>query len=59
MDGAWPHSAATVDAPRALEHARAIAVALREALTDRTVIEVAAGADLARSTIYDVVGGAT
>lgn len=57
--GEWPNDPAVANAPRAVEHARAISVRLAEALRDRSVTDVAAEADLARSTIYDLVNGST
>ena len=59
MAGEWPLGEAKNDAPRALEHARAVAICLTDALEGRSVSEVAEEADLARSTIYDLVGGRT
>lgn len=47
------------DAPRALEHARAIAIRLAAALEGRVVTDVAEQADLSRSTVYDLVNGST
>lgn len=57
--GEWPQGAATADAPRALEHARAISLRLSEALEGRSISEVAQTADLARSTLYDLTQGRT
>ena len=59
MRGGWPVGAALPGAPRALELARAISIRLSEALEGRSVTEVAETADLARSTLYDIVNGAT
>lgn len=59
MKGGWPTGRATADAPRALEHARAIAIRLAAALEGRAVTDVAERADLARSTVYDLVNGAS
>ena len=59
VDGTWPEGAAVPGAPRALEHARMISLRLAAALEGRSVTDVAEQADLARSTIYDLVGGKT
>lgn len=59
VTGSWPDGSAVPGAPRALEHARLIAIRLSDALDGRSVTEVAEQADLARSTIYDLVGGRT
>ena len=59
MAGTWPNGDAVADAPRALEHARTVSLRLGDALTGRSVTEVADEADLARSTIYDLLGGRT
>lgn len=59
MDGSWPTGPATPDAPRALEHARAIAIRLAAALEGRVISQVAVDADLSRSTLYDLVNGAS
>lgn len=59
VDGSWPDGPAVPAAPRALEHARLIAIRLGEALEGCSVTDVAEQADLARSTIYDLVGGRT
>lgn len=55
----WPDGSAVPGAPRALEHARLISIRLSEALEGRSVTDVAEQADLARSTIYDLIGGRT
>jgi ribosome-binding protein aMBF1 (putative translation factor) len=59
VEGSWPTGPAKADAPRALEHARAIAIRLAAALEGRAVTDVAERADLARSTVYDLVNGAS
>lgn len=59
VDGIWPAGSPTSDAPKALEHARTISLRLAEAVEGRSITEIAADADLARSTIYDLVGGRT
>jgi hypothetical protein len=59
VEGEWPDGEAVPSAPRALEHARMISLRLAEALEGRSVTDVAEGADLARSTLYDLVGGKT
>lgn len=59
VSGSWPDGRAVAGAPRALEHARLISIRLSEALEGRSVTDVAQEADLARSTIYDLVGGRT
>lgn len=42
-----------------MEHARMISIRLAGAMDGRAVTEVAESADLARSTIYDLIGGRT
>lgn len=59
VDGDWPAGEPLPGAPRALAHARLISVRLTYALAGRNVSAVAEEADLARSTIYDLVGGRT
>jgi len=59
VSGEWPYGLPVADAPRALQHARAISLRLVEALEGRNVSEVAQQADLARSTLYDLAQGRT
>jgi DNA-binding phage protein len=58
-EGAWPDGALEEGAPVAAEYVKVISSRLRDALADQNVVDVAARAGLARSTIYDVLGGTT
>lgn len=59
VTGTWPHGQPVAGAPRALEHARSVAIRLAEAVDGRSVTEVAEASNLARSTIYDLINGKT
>ena len=65
LDGGqpWPSIQTAPGIPssvaRAVSVASAVSVALAEALDDRSVAEVARTADVARSTIYDLLNGST
>lgn len=59
VDGEWPSGRPIPGAPKAFGHARAIAIRLAGALEGLSVSDVARRADLARSTVYDLVGGRT
>jgi F420-0:gamma-glutamyl ligase-like protein len=59
----WPSSKIAPGTPnavaRAVSVASAVSVALAEALDGRSIAEVARTADVARSTIYDLLSGST
>ncbi|SDS83512.1 Helix-turn-helix [Nocardioides scoriae] len=55
--GTWPRGTFTADAPDAVAHAVAIAMALAAALEGRNKSEVAAAAEIERSTLYDILAG--
>lgn len=57
VDGPWPDGNAAADAPVAVHYAQEIAVRLSVALEGKSVKAVAEDAGLARSTVYDIVGG--
>lgn len=57
QDGGWPEGTFSPDAPDAVAHAVAIAVALALALEGKNKSEVAAAAQIERSTLYDILTG--
>lgn len=57
--GSWPDGTFSQDAPDEIAHAVAIAVALSSALEGRNKSEVAAAAQIERSTLYDILAGRT
>ena len=57
--GTWPDGTFAADAPVEVAHAVAIALALTAALEDRNKSEVAAAAQIERSTLYDILNGRT
>lgn len=57
--GSWPDGPFETDAPAALGHVVAIAVALNEALLDQNKSAVAEAARIERSTLYDILAGNT
>ena len=57
--GTWPEGPLSSDAPPEAIVARAIAVGLSVALQERSVRHLAADADLAHTTIYDLLAGNT
>lgn len=59
VEGEWPTGRFDAEAPEAIGHAVAIAVALAVALEGRNKSEVAAGAQINRSTLYDILAGRT
>ncbi len=59
VDGTWPTGRFDPEAPDAVAHAVAVAVALESALAGRNKSEVAEAADIRRSTLYDLLAGNT
>lgn len=59
VEGSWPTGRFDPEAPDAVAHAVAVAVALEAALTGRNKSEVAELADIRRSTLYDLLAGNT
>ncbi len=57
--GTWPHGPLSPDAPPEAITARAIAANLDVAIQRRSVRQLAADADLAHTTIYDLLAGNT
>lgn len=57
--GLWPDGELIAEAPPEAHRARANAMALRDALRERNLRQVAADADLAHTTIYDLLRGHT
>jgi transcriptional regulator with XRE-family HTH domain len=57
MVGEWPEGRLRVGAPVAARYAVQISLRLREAMDARAPGEVAAAADLARSTLHDLLNG--
>ena len=57
--GTWPDGRLAPKAPPEARQARANAAALREALQGRSIREVADEADLAHTTVYDLLAGKT
>lgn len=55
--GTWPDGALVDHAPVPVVYARDIAHRLRAALQERTIREVAASSQLARSTLHDLLAG--
>jgi DNA-binding phage protein len=56
-EGSWPDGTFSADTPEPVAHAVAIAVALDAALRGRNKSEVATGAGIERSTLYDILSG--
>lgn len=59
IDGEWPSGTFDPQAPEAVSHAIAIAVALAAALDGQNKSKVAARASIDRSTLYDILAGRT
>lgn len=59
IEGSWPDGEFDPEAPEVLAHAVAVSVALAAALEGRNKSEVAADADIRRSTLYDILAGNT
>jgi DNA-binding phage protein len=57
--GVWPDGQLKKNAPVAAIYAKAISANLRTALGRRAISSVSEAADVARSTIYDILGGNT
>lgn len=57
--GSWPHGELVPGAPVAAHYARWISARLEQLLQGRSQTEVASRADLARSTVNDIVAGRT
>jgi ribosome-binding protein aMBF1 (putative translation factor) len=56
-EGSWPDGTFRADAPVEVAHAVAIAVGLAAALDGRNKSDVAAAAEVDRSTLYDILAG--
>lgn len=59
VEGTWPTGTFDAEAPDAVAHAVAVALALESALAGRNKSEVAEAADIRRSTLYDLLAGNT
>lgn len=57
--GSWPNGGLTADAPPEAHVARTIVKRLHTALGERSVRSLAAEADLAHTTVYDLLAGRT
>lgn len=57
--GVWPQGHLALDAPPEARVARAIAIELNHVLLGRSLRALAADADLAHTTIYDLLAGKT
>lgn len=57
--GVWPHGKLAAGAPAAAWYARWICLRLEQVLQGRSQTEVASSANLARSTLNDILSGRT
>lgn len=57
VEGTWPDGKFAADTPAAVAHAVAIARALSEALRGENKSQIAARAEIERSTLYDILAG--
>lgn len=56
--GSWPDGSLAADAPPAVLYAAEISRRLREAIGDQPLQRVAEASGVARSSLYDILGGA-
>jgi transcriptional regulator with XRE-family HTH domain len=57
--GAWPTGPLKKGAPPSAAYAQAIVFTLRLAIGDRSISDIARSADVARSTVHDLLAGNT